>query len=196
MTLPPEARLALLDIARRSLARGAQSGRPLDVGPLALEAPLIAPGASFVTLYVEGMLRGCIGSLEPHRPLAEDVAENAFGAGFRDPRFPPVQHGELGELAISITLVGSAQPVPARTEAELLETVRPGIDGLTLELGARRATFLPAVWEQLPEPRAFLQQLRRKAGLPRDFWSAELRFSRYQTLSFAEGEDERTGIAD
>jgi len=188
--LPPEARRALLGIARRSLAHGAAAGRPLDVGGLPLEPALAAVGASFVTLHEAETLRGCIGTLEPHRPLAEDVAENAFGAGFRDPRFPPVQAGELERLSISVTLVGTAQAVGARTEAELLETVRPRTDGLTLELGARRATFLPAVWEQLPEPRDFLQQLRRKAGLAPDFWSAELRFSRYQTFSFAEGDDE------
>ena len=129
-----------------------------------------------------------MGLLEAQRPLAMDVAHNAFAAGLRDPRFPPVTAFELGAVRLSISVLGPSEPLEAAGEAELLGALQPGVDGLILELAGRRATFLPAVWEQLSDPRDFLGHLRRKAGLPEDFWSAGLSFRRYRVESFQEEE--------
>ncbi len=154
-------------------------GLPPAIAPASLPATLLAPGAAFVTLHRAGELRGCIGSLEARRPLVADVAANARAAAFEDPRFPPLAAWELAGLAIHLAIVGPSVPLPAESEAELLATLRPGHDGLVLAEGPHRATFLPAVWESLPDPRDFLAHLKHKAGLPRDYWSPTLRFRRY-----------------
>jgi AmmeMemoRadiSam system protein A len=145
---------------------------------------LRAPGATFVTLETQGELRGCIGSLEPRRPLVEDVAENAFAAAFRDPRFPPLGTAEWPEVTFHISYLTPSEPLPADTREELLDALRPGVDGLVLEDPPFRSTFLPQVWESLPLPEEFLGELLRKAGLPRDHWSSTIRFWRYQVTEF------------
>ena len=119
--------------------------------------------------------------LETTRPLAEDIAENAFLAAFRDPRFPPLADDELGELEIHLSILTPAEPVSFTSEKDLITRLQPGIDGLILEEGHRRGTFLPSVWEQLPEPEQFLRHLKQKAGLPPDHWSDSIRIFRYRT---------------
>jgi hypothetical protein len=173
---------ALLAIARDSIAHGLARGRPLLVDLALLSPGLRLHRATFVTLRrPDGELRGCIGTLEARRPLAEDVAENAFRAAFRDPRFAPVRVDEVDRLALHLSILSPPEPLAARSEADLLAALRPGVDGLILEDGPRRATFLPEVWEQLPSPREFVRQLKRKAGLGDDHWSASLRLLRYET---------------
>lgn len=174
----------LLDIAAASIRHGLDYGRPQipDIG--SLPGPLGEPGASFVTLNRHGQLRGCIGSLSPHRPLAEDVAENAWSAAFSDPRFAPLREDELDGLDIHISILSPAEPMHFSSESELLQQLQPGVDGLIMEEGFRRGTFLPSVWEQLPTPELFLRHLKQKAGLPADYWSDTLRVSRYTTHSF------------
>lgn len=180
------AREALLALAREAIraaldgepARGTD-GLPAAVDPAALPAALLEPGAAFVTLQREGELRGCIGSLTPRRALASDVAANARAAAFDDPRFPPLARWELADLEIHLAIVGPAEPLVVGSERELLAALRPGIDGLILEAGIYRATFLPAVWENLPDPRDFVAHLKRKAGLPADAWGPDFTFSRY-----------------
>jgi AmmeMemoRadiSam system protein A len=176
-------RATLLDVARGAIA-AALLGRPFAAPPWEPGSRLGEPGASFVTLTRRDELRGCVGTLEPRRPLAEDVAENARAAAFRDPRFPPITVHEWDAIAIHVSVLGPAEPLAAASEAELLAALRPGRDGLILEEGLRRATFLPAVWESLPDPRDFLAQLRRKAGLPLDHWSPTLAFRRYEVEEF------------
>ena len=156
-------------------------GDPLrDVSARQWEDPwLEEPAATFVTLRMAGELRGCIGTLEARRGLAEDVADNARAAAFRDPRFPPVDPMELMELQIEISVLSAREVLPARTEEEALTQLRPGIDGVVIEFGGNKATFLPQVWEGLPEPVLFLSELRRKAQLPPRFWHPEMRISRY-----------------
>lgn len=139
---------------------------------------------AFVTLTLRQQLRGCIGTLEASEPLAETVADCARGAALRDPRFRPVREEELAELDLEVSVLTIPQAMRISERSDLLQQLRPRTDGLLLEHGRRRSTFLPQVWEQLPEPEVFLSQLLEKAGLPADYWSGGLRFSRYQSTSF------------
>ena len=184
--LRPELRRTLLAIARESIAHGLEQGRALAVDPDDFDPALQARHAAFVTLHEQGQLRGCIGHLEAIQPLVRDVAENAFAAAFRDPRFPPLAAGELDALHIEISVLTPAVPMDFASETELLSLIEPGRDGLILEDGHARGTFLPSVWESLPEPVDFLHHLKRKAGLPANHWSHSLRISRYRTESFGE----------
>lgn len=184
--LDPDQRRTLLELARRSIACGLEQGRPLDVNPAKHDAALQVRRAAFVTLHKGGQLRGCIGHLEAMQPLVRDVVENAFAAAFRDRRFPPVNRAELDALHIEISVLSPSAPMAFTSEADLLSQIEPGRDGLILEDGYARGTFLPSVWESLPDPADFLQHLKRKAGLPPDHWSDSLRISRYRTESFAE----------
>ncbi len=126
-------------------------------------------------------MRGCIGTLEAFRPLAEDIAHNAYAAAFQDPRFPPVDASEVDGLDIHLSLLTPAEPMSFQSEQDLLVQLRPGVDGLILAEGGRRGTFLPSVWEQLPEPAQFLEHLKLKAGLPKTYWSDSIRVFRYET---------------
>jgi AmmeMemoRadiSam system protein A len=174
----------LLDIAWDSIRHGLTHDSPSRPDVDRLPGSLARPAATFVTLHAGGDLRGCIGRLEAARPLAEDVAENAYAAAFRDPRFPPVEQWELAQLSLEISLLTPPEPMVFAGEEDLLAQIRPGIDGLILEDQGHRGTFLPSVWESLPEPHDFLAALRRKAGLPADHWSDTLRVCRYRTLCF------------
>lgn len=156
---------ALLALARGSIEHGLAHGRPLRPDLARLPAIHRAPAAVFVTLQRAGMLRGCIGSLEPSAPLAVAVTDAAFKAAFRDPRFPPLVSAEFREVSVSISILGPKEPLSFATEPDLAGQLRPGIDGLVIARGERSATFLPAVWESLPTAEAFLAELKRKAGL-------------------------------
>jgi AmmeMemoRadiSam system protein A len=136
-------------------------------------------GCSFVTLRRDGDLRGCIGSLEAHRPLCEDIASNAVAAALRDRRFPPVTAFELEALEVEVSLLTPSEPLACADEDDALRKLRPGIDGVVIEYGHQRATFLPQVWESLPDAPMFIRELKRKAGLPADFWHPDLRVRRY-----------------
>ena len=172
----------LLAIARTSVAHGLREGRPLALDPAAESLALRAPGASFVTLHgPDARLRGCVGSLEALRALAADVAENAFGAAFRDPRFAPVAHAEVAGLDFSISILGEPEPIPAASADDLVRLLESGRDGLILRQGARRATFLPEVWASFPEPREFVRALEQKAGIAS--WSAPVEAFRYATTT-------------
>lgn len=144
------------------------------------------PGAAFVTLRLGGELRGCIGSLEPRRSLAEDVRHNAVSAAFHDPRFPPLSAKELADVEIEVSELTPLEPLGCASEAEALAALRPFEDGVLIEHGRHRATFLPQVWEQLPEPADFLRRLKEKAGLPPGFWHPELRVYRYAVRKWEE----------
>lgn len=185
MPLEAATRRALLQAARVSI-QGRLTGNRRDPVPGVQDAALAEPRATFVTLMRQHDLRGCIGTLEPQRPLLQDVIHNAQAAAFHDPRFPPLSLAELPEVEIEISVLSPPSPLPVRDRAELLRRLEPGRHGLVLQEGARRATFLPAVWESLPQPEDFLAALLHKAGLKRDYWSDGLRFHIYTTESFAE----------
>jgi hypothetical protein len=157
----------------------------------AVESPaqagwLQAPGASFVTLTRQGELRGCIGTLEAHRPLGVDVRENAVAAAFRDPRFMPLTRAEFDDIRVEVSLLSPTEPLAVANEEDALARLRPNVDGIVFEYGHYRSTFLPQVWEQLPEPAEFLAHLKRKAGLSMDFWSESVRLSRYTVSKWKE----------
>ena len=172
----------LLPIARAAIAR--ELGR-------AVEAPedaafLREPGATFVTLKEREQLRGCIGSLQAYRPLLEDVKANAVAAAFRDPRFPPLSASELDTTRIEVSLLSPQEPMTFDSEAHALAQLRPGIDGVVLEYGWHHSTFLPQVWEELPDPAEFMMHLKHKAGLPPDFWEPGMKLARYTVAKWTE----------
>lgn len=172
----------LLAVADASIDHGLDHGLPLPVTRREFALELQKPGASFVTLKRGPRLRGCIGSLRPSRSLVEDVALNAFGAAFRDPRFPPLKRDERDGLDLSISVLTPPKEIPCSSEADLLAQLRPGVDGVILADGKRRGLFLPAVWETLPDPADFLRHLKRKAGLAPDYWSAATKAYRFLAL--------------
>ncbi len=143
-------------------------------------------GATFVTLTLGGNLRGCIGTLEAHRPLLLDIRQNAIAAAFSDPRFPPLSMAEYAHIKIEVSLLSQAAPLAFSSEQDALLQLAPGIDGVIFECGHRRSTFLPQVWESLPEPSSFLAQLKLKAGFSGSFWSDEIKLSRYTVSKWKE----------
>ena len=180
----------LLEIARTSIAHGFKQGGPLEEAQLAeagvMTGALASPRATFITLRKHGDLRGCVGSLEHEFPLAVDVARNAFHAAFMDTRFMALQVAELDVVRIEVTLLSPHEEIAFRSEEHLLSLLVPGRDGLVLDFPDHRATFLPQVWEQLPDPREFVAQLKLKAGLPEDYWSGAIKAYRYHAEHFAE----------
>ncbi len=176
--------VVLLPIARAAIARALKVPHAADES-----APWLAEhGASFVTLTQSGDLRGCIGSLQAHRSLLEDVKSNAVSAAVRDPRFAPLSAEELDITTVEVSLLSATRPMAVRDEADALAQLRPHIDGVIFEYGRYRSTFLPQVWESLARPRDFLAMLRRKAGLPDDFWAEEVKLSRYTVTKWSEKE--------
>ena len=176
----------LLCLARDSIEYGLVHERPLPVDYTELPRALADMAATFTTLRYGGHLRGCCGTLEAVRPLAVDVAHSAFRAAFRDVRFEPVGKHELEAVRLEVSVLSSLEPVPFSSEADLLRRLTPGVDGLVIIAEGRRATFLPKVWEMLPDPRQFLVALKAKCGLPEKYWSERLEFQRYRTTSYTE----------
>ncbi len=170
----------LLEAARASIRYGLDHNRAQDVRLADYPQETHVLQACFVTLNIENRLRGCIGSLEARQPQIMDIIKNAHAAAFHDPRFPPLTEEEYDRLSIQLSLLGKPVEMETGSEEALLAALRPGIDGLILENGTmQRSTFLPVVWESLPEPRLFLSRLKQKAGLPGDYWSDTLRFKCY-----------------
>ncbi len=174
----------LLDIAHNAISQGLGDfhGKLPVLGTLPAE--LMEKRATFVTLTIGGQLRGCIGMLEACRPLAEDVKENACAAAFDDPRFPPLTKAEFVKLEIHISILSPSEEMHFSSEADLLRQIRPGTDGLILQDGFRRGTFLPSVWAELPGKEQFWAHLKRKAGLPVNYWSDTLQVFRYTAECF------------
>lgn len=168
--------------ARRAIA--AELALATEEAPA--HAALLRPGATFVTLFYRDELRGCIGSLRATRELGLDVRENAVAAAFRDPRFAPLSAAEFPATWVEVSLLSAAENLRFETEGELRARLRPGVDGVTLELDDRRATFLPQVWDALPEPSDFLVALKHKAGFSADFWSPWLNVALYQVTKWKE----------
>ena len=182
--LPTQYRTRLVDVAREAVRAGPAGGREPEPPADSLPPRLAAPRASFVTLERDGRLRGCVGSLVPRRPLAVDVARNAWRAAFEDPRFEPLTEDEYEGIDLSVSVLSVPVPLEFASEDDLIGRLRPGIDGLILEDGKRRATFLPQVWRRCPEADVFLRRLKEKAGFEPDHWTDTLRVRRYTAESF------------
>ncbi len=170
---------ALLHMAATSIEYGVRHARRLAVDANDHPPDLGRDGACFVTLKRHGKLRGCIGSPRAHRPLVVDVAGNAYSAAFGDKRFKKLTAAEIDGLVVSLSLLSESFPMTFADEADLVGQLRPGIDGLVIEDGNRRSLFLPAVWKSLPDAAEFLGQLKEKAGLGADHWSADLKAWRF-----------------
>ena len=181
--LTDEEKQTLLDVARRSIQHGLGTGRALKVDPADYSPLLQQQAATFVTLQIQHQLRGCIGTLNAYQPLVSDVAEHAYAAAFQDPRFPALSKQEEPQLDIHISILTPAEAMSFSSEEDLLRQIQPGVDGLILEAGYHRGTFLPSVWESLPDVKSFLQHLKMKAGLPVSFWSDDVKVSRYHTIA-------------
>lgn len=173
----------LTALARAAIARVFGQGGPRET----VDADwLKAPGAAFVTLTQAGELRGCIGSLEAWRPLAEDIEANARAAAFRDPRFPPLGADELARTRVEVSVLSKPVPMRFSDEADAIGQLHPGVDGVILEWRQYRGTFLPQVWDQLPDPARFMRHLKQKAGLAADFWADDVHLSRYTVDKYKE----------
>ena len=190
--LDPAARRALLNLAKSVIREAAaHGGRPPQLninGPL--PRPLLAQRATFVTLTIDGQLRGCRGSIAPQRSLIHDVADNAWQSGYGDPRFPPLSPGELERLDFHISILSTPRRMAVAGEAELVRAIQPDVEGLVIRDGEHQSLFLPSVWEQVPDPLTFVRQLKLKAGLPADYWSDRLEAFRFETESFGEADVE------
>ncbi|HUF80310.1 MAG TPA: AmmeMemoRadiSam system protein A [Burkholderiales bacterium] len=182
---PSDAGRVLLPLARDAIAAELGLTRSQDNGDIAW---LRQPGACFITLMRETQLRGCIGTLRPHRALAEDVKANALGAAFRDPRFPKMTAPEFSTVSVEISVLSPLEPIRFNDERDALAQLRAGVDGIVFEYGHHTSTFLPQVWNDLREPGDFLAHLKYKAGLPPDFWAADVRLSRYTVFKWREAD--------
>jgi AmmeMemoRadiSam system protein B/AmmeMemoRadiSam system protein A len=172
----------LLTLARNAIAH--RLGAPTR--PVIEPEWLDEPGATFVTLKQHGKLRGCIGSLNALRPLGQDVCQNALAAAFMDRRFPRLTKAELADTRLEVSLLAPLQPIGFTDEEDALARLRPGIDGVVLEAGNCHGTFLPQMWERLPQPREFLAQLKRKAGMAETSWPPDIKLSRYTVEKWKE----------
>lgn len=178
----------LLQLARQVVAQGVEGQRPVPPNMASVSAALQQPRGCFVTLTLEGRLRGCIGNLEADASLVESVWRNSYLAAFKDQRFSPVTAAELNQLSYELSILTPLTPLSVNSEAELLAALRPGVDGLVLADDGHRATFLPSVWAQLPQPERFVSQLRLKAGLPADHWGDSLRCEVYQAIKISDAD--------
>lgn len=186
--LSAEEKTILLKLAREALEHVVR-GSQLPALDLRLYPPRLSlPGASFVTLRRGGELRGCIGGLHACQPLAEDVRQHAAAAATQDYRFPRLSPHELDEVSIEISVLTEPRPLEYTSPQELLERLRPGIDGVVLQYGVNRATFLPQVWESISDPAEFLSMLCRKMGAHPDLWCTHrLTVLTYEVDEFKEG---------
>lgn len=185
--LTVEEKQTLLDIARQSIASAVKGQRNPAVDPALLTSRLKEQGVSFVTLTMHGELRGCIGALEPYQSLADDVHEHAVAAAMHDPRFPPLGPDELDKIHVEVSRLGLPYPLEYSTAEDLIQKLRPHVDGVILRDGMRRATFLPQVWEKIPDPAKFLDNLCYKMGAAPDTWRRKhLEVLIYQVEEFRE----------
>lgn len=180
--VPATAGEVLLPMARAAISTAL--GQPSSAAEDA--AWLQEPGACFVTLTMQRQLRGCIGTLEAHRSLLADVKSNAVAAAVKDPRFAALTLAELVSVQLEVSVLSPMQPMQFHDEAHALLQLRPGLDGVVFEYGRYRSTFLPQVWEQLPDVRQFMTHLKQKAGVPPDFWAEGVRLQRYSVHKWQE----------
>lgn len=171
-------------MAKKSIRYGLENHSRLTINPKEFDSALQEKRATFVTLHLNGALRGCIGTLSAYKPLIEDISNNAYSAAFSDPRFPPLKESEFDQLHYHISILTQPTPILFTSEEDLIDQIRPHIDGLVLREGMYSGTFLPSVWEQLPNREIFLKHLKQKAGLSENYWSGSITVDRYEVDSF------------
>lgn len=177
----------LLRLAREAMECGVRGKKLLPMDKNSLTQNLLEHGASFVTLMINNNLRGCVGALEAHQPLADDVREHALAAALEDPRFRPVEESELSRIKLEISRLTAPRLLEYSSSEELLAKLRPHVDGVVLRDDYRRATFLPQVWEKIPNPVNFLDQLCTKMGTKPNLWrELKLQVYVYQVEEFRE----------
>lgn len=182
--LTPEQRSAALSLAARAIEFGVHHGEPLEVNDRIRRFFPDGDRATFVSVYLDDQLNGCVGSLHATRPVSEDIVSNAYSAAVDDHRFSPIEPDRLGDVGIRISVLDPLEPVPVQSEDEIWEHVEPGRHGLLLSSEDHRGTFLPSVWKKCPDPGEFLAHLKEKAGLEPDDWPPNLRVFRYTTDVF------------
>jgi AmmeMemoRadiSam system protein A len=189
ITMTPYDKQFLLRLARQTIEEAVTTGRMPEISSAGLSSSLTEPKGCFVTLQKDGQLCGCIGHIFPQEPLYRAVMDNARSAALEDPRFPRVQPEELGAIEIEISVLTVPQVLPFNSPEDLLRKLRPHVDGVVLTIGQRQATFLPQVWEQVPDKETFLAHLAAKAGLPPAAWrSPTTEVQTYQADAFKESE--------
>ena len=174
----------LFSIVKKSINCGLDNNLRLNINPEDFESFFREKRATFVTLHLNGELRGCIGSLCAHKSLIEELSSNAYSAAFRDSRFSSLKESEFDQLHYHISILTQPTPILFTSEKDLIDQLRPNIDGLVLKEGMNSGTFLPSVWEQLPDRETFLQHLKQKAGLSQSYWSDRITIDRYEVDSF------------
>lgn len=186
----PELRLStgeageLLDLADGAIVEGLLGDRPSSPPEAQLPPALRERTGLFVTLTVCEELNGCIGNVEGEEPLGQAAVRNAWSAAFADPRLPALRPVDYEELTIEVSVLSALVEMPVRSRGELLGELRPGVDGLVIGDRSRRGVFLPAVWEQLPEPTAFLDHLEAKAGMRPGSWDGGMRAWRFTAAKY------------
>lgn len=182
-----EEQKTLLRMAREAIEHRVKGKKLPRIQTTSLTPNIQEQGASFVTLTIHGQLRGCIGALEAYQPLVEDVREHAVAAAFEDPRFPPLREDELSRIQIEVSRLTRPVPLEYKDAEDLLSKLRSHIDGVIIKDGLRRATFLPQVWEKLPNPSEFMDNLCYKMGVAHQYWrSNHLDVLVYQVEEFHE----------
>ena len=171
----------LLSIAYEAIGFGLKYGKTLKVDAQQYSASLQNLGAAFTTLKCDGNLRGCAGSLEANLPLISAVSHSAYTSAFHDSRFPPLQSSELDQLDVSVSVLSQLEELSFINEEDLIEQIRPGVDGLVLKYNGRKGTLLPSVWDSIPDKHQFLSIVKQKAGFAEDFWENDVQVSRYTT---------------
>jgi AmmeMemoRadiSam system protein A len=174
---------SMLKLAHDAIAHGLEHNQMMQIDLAAYPQNLQKKQPCFVTLHLKDQLRGCIGSSHAHQPLANDIVHNAHAAAFGDPRFFPLTPEEFKNIDIHISVLNEPEPLQFDSEEDLIHKLRPNIDGLILTENNHRGTFLPSVWESLPDPKQFWKHLKLKAGLPEDYWSNTLKIERYTVES-------------
>ena len=175
-----------LKIASDAIAYGVTHHQKIAINSKDYDIALQQKACCFVSLYKAGRLRGCVGALDAYQSLAEDVAEHAYASAFNDQRFSPLQHSELAELSIEISVLTPKQKISCSSEQDLIDELQPNVDGLLIKDGSYQATFLPVVWRSLPDKKEFLLQLKRKAGMPDTYWSETLQAFRYGSVTISD----------
>lgn len=185
MSFSADDQKTLLELANTVISYGIEFGVSMHINPNEYPLNLQANCATFVTIKIDGDIRGCIGTLKPYQSLVEDVAEHAYKAAFEDPRFPPISRREAEKCNVSISVLSEPEEIEFDTQDDLVSKLQPGVDGLILEAGEHTSTFLPQVWDDIEDPSDFLRGLKMKLGMRQDYWSHAVKAKRYTTQSIS-----------